>query len=235
MPGRASTRALCTSSGALTTTVTSTRVWASGLEQQRDLEHGELGALLLLLAQEIDLGLHHHRMHDGFELFQPARASRPSLARAAPGRPCRRARRRERRLRSPAPPRPHRAGAPRRRRRTPARRARAKCAAAVDLPMPIEPVRPMTSITCPKVCRDMGAKLWRHLRAHAEPALEARHRLVQQHAEPIDGRGFRVPWRRPEAAFRAGYRRCRRRSRRREARQGRCRAAACPSCRGSWR
>jgi hypothetical protein len=29
MPGRASTRALCTSSGALTTTVTSTRVWAS--------------------------------------------------------------------------------------------------------------------------------------------------------------------------------------------------------------
>ena len=41
-----------------------------GLEQERDLEHGELGALPLLLAQEIELGLHHHRMHDGFELFQ---------------------------------------------------------------------------------------------------------------------------------------------------------------------
>ena len=34
---------------------------------------------------------------------------------------------------------------------------------------------------------DMGAKLGRHLRPHPEPALEARHRLVKQHAEPIHG------------------------------------------------
>ena len=33
----------------------------------------------------------------------------------------------------------------------------------------------------------MGAKLWRHFRSDAEPALEAWHRLVQQHAEAIDG------------------------------------------------
>ena len=58
----------------------------------------------------------------------------------------------------------------------------------------------------------MGAKLWRHLRPDAEPALEARHRLVQQHAEPIDGAVAARPARRQEAAFRAGYRRCRRRS-----------------------
>ena len=36
------------------------------------------------------------------------------------------------------------------------------------------------------MCHDMGAKLWRHLRPDAEPALEAWHRLVQQHAEAID-------------------------------------------------
>ena len=63
-----------------------------------------------------------------FELLQASRVSRRPLARAAPGRPCRRApSRREKRPRSPAPPRPHRAGALPRRRRTPARRALAKC------------------------------------------------------------------------------------------------------------
>ena len=40
------------------------------LEQQRNLEHCELGAALLLLAQEINLGVHHHWVHDAFELPQ---------------------------------------------------------------------------------------------------------------------------------------------------------------------
>ena len=62
--------------------------------------------------------------------------------------------------------------------------------------------------------RDMGAKLWRHFRPHAKPALEARHGLMEQHAEPIDGAvpaRFAPP---RAAASRAGYRRCRPRSRR---------------------
>src|SRR6476619_778331 len=33
---------------------------------------------------------------------------------------------------------------------------------------------------------DISAELRRHLRAHPKPALEARRRLVKQHAEPID-------------------------------------------------
>ena len=34
---------------------------------------------------------------------------------------------------------------------------------------------------------DKVAQFGRHLRPHAEPALEAGNRLVQQHAEPVDG------------------------------------------------
>ncbi len=42
----------------------------AGLEQKRDLQHRELGSLLFLCAQEIDLGLDHHGMHDGLQLLQ---------------------------------------------------------------------------------------------------------------------------------------------------------------------
>ena len=43
-----------------------------------------------------------------------------------------------------------------------------------------------------KRCGDMGSELRRHFGADAEPALEARHRLMQQHAEPVDGDGSRA-------------------------------------------
>ena len=49
---------------------------------------------------------------------------------------------------------------------------------------------------------------------HPEPAREARHRLVQQHAEPVDGAKPARARRRRGAASRAARRRCRRRSRR---------------------
>ena len=70
--------------------------------------------------------------------------------------------------------------------------ARGEIAAVVDLPMPIEPVRPTTSIILPRAGREQGAQIRRHLRPDAEPALEARHRLVQQHAEPVDGLSARA-------------------------------------------
>ena len=63
-----------------------------------------------------------------------------------------------------------------------------KRAATVDLPMPMEPVRPTTQHQrALDVGDQQGAQLVGDLRAHAEPFLEARHRLVQQHAEAVDG------------------------------------------------
>ena len=64
----------------------------------------------------------------------------------------------------------------------PARRRRRTSAAVVDLPMPIEPVRPSRYVirAPPRASRfDLGPL--------AEPALEPRHGLVQQHAEAVDG------------------------------------------------
>ena len=59
----------------------------------------------------------------------------------------------------------------------------------------------------------MGPQRRRHLGAHAEPVLEARHRLVQQHAESVDHPVAPGARRRRARASRAGYRRCRRRPR----------------------
>ena len=50
-----------------------------GLEEERDLEHGELCALRLLLPQELDLCLDHERMDDGFQLLQPLARARDAL------------------------------------------------------------------------------------------------------------------------------------------------------------
>jgi hypothetical protein len=56
-------------------------------------------------------------------------------------------------------------------------------AAVVDLPIPIDPVRPMIV----RVITGPRAQLVIHGRRVAEPALEPRNRLMQQHAEPIHG------------------------------------------------
>ena len=72
MPGRASTRSRCTCARRAQRDRHVDALLGAGLEQQRDLQHRELRARILLLDQEIDLGRNHHRMHDGFELFEPA-------------------------------------------------------------------------------------------------------------------------------------------------------------------
>ena len=54
-------------------------------------------------------------------------------------------------------------------------------------PVPIEPVRPMTrTAQAFEVGDDVSAELGIDGRPHAEPALETRHRLMQQHAKPVD-------------------------------------------------
>src|SRR3970282_64180 len=68
---------------------------------------------------------------------------------------------------------------------TPRRR---KLAAAVDLPMPIDPVRPRITIrSSVETFQHEFPERRRHLRLYAEPAVEAGPRLMQQHAEAIDG------------------------------------------------
>src|SRR5258708_19949725 len=66
---------------------------------------------------------------------------------------------------------------------TPSRRS---SAAAVLLPMPIEPVRPRTIIA--PSCEHGGAQLRRHLGLDAEPGGETGSCLVKQHAETVDRR-----------------------------------------------
>ena len=89
----------------------------------------------------------HQRMHDGLQPLERRRIAEQLAGRALRGRPCRpRVDARKRRLDRARPPRLRRAGARRRRRRAPARRPRRTIRAVVDLPMPIEPVRPRMNI-----------------------------------------------------------------------------------------
>jgi len=65
---------------------------AAGLEQQRNIEHDNLGAGGLSVPQELLLGAPHQRMHDGLEPLQRRRiahhlsAERHAIDLAAPGR-----------------------------------------------------------------------------------------------------------------------------------------------------
>ena len=145
MPGRRSTRQRCTAAGAVTTTTRSQRPCAAGLEQQRDVEHHQPLRPAPGGGEEAPLGIAHQRMDDA---LQPAAAPRglPSTARRSASRSTRPSRTvpgkaapigRDR----AAAARPA-ARAPRHRRRRPARAGGGRCAAAVDLPMPMPPVRP---------------------------------------------------------------------------------------------
>ena len=51
---------------------------------------------------------------------------------------------------------------------------------------------------------DQRPQLRRDLGRHAEPALEARHRLMQQHAEPVDDPQIRAPRRRRRSGVFSG-------------------------------
>src|SRR5436190_2011190 len=58
------------------------------------------------------------------------------------------------------------------------------------LPMPIEPVRPITNgflLPLTQHLYQRGPQRRRDLGADAEESLERRHRLVHQHAQPVDG------------------------------------------------
>ena len=142
--------------GALSTIVTSTRRSAPVSNSSGISSTASSAPFFSCFDQEIDLGLHHHGMHDCSRAVLrrsgvPAIFAASSVAvdfalpRVTPGNAASIA----------GLPRPHRGGARRHRRRTRGCRARAKCSAAADLPMPIPPVSPMTSIMRSERCRDM--------------------------------------------------------------------------------
>ena len=179
----------------------------------------------------------HHRMQDRFEPAQRRRIAEDPLAEPAPvDRAGFAAHAGKRGLdgATAAPPGPSRrcTTASASNSGTPSRRS---IAAAVLLPMPIEPVRPRT-ITAPaaarRVARIAARSSRRHPHRRAEPRLEAGPALMQQHAEPVDPAMAALPRRGQQRAFRAAHRRCRRRRRRAADATDRDPAPARRSCRG---
>ena len=184
----------------------------TGLEQQRDLEHGHLGAALRLARA----GTSARPRAPGDARSPPARRS----VRARPAAPRELVRDRRRRASScretpprSGPPRStvveavhlrigieHRNAARAQTRRR-GRLAHADRAGETD----DQHVRPSMSATM------NVAQLRRHLGTHAEPLLEARHRLMQQHAEAVDGASPRARAPAPATPSPAARRRCRRR------------------------
>ncbi len=146
MPGRDSTRARCTSAGADTTTTASTLLLAAGLEQQRDVEHDHARAARRLLVQKSVRDRAHQRMHDRFEPLDRVRIADQLPGKLArdrsfrrPSRPGNAASTGRDRLAFVEPVH-HRVGIVHR------HAGLAEKSAVVDLPMPIEPVRPRMNI-----------------------------------------------------------------------------------------
>ena len=141
IPGRASTRSRCASAGADTTMTLSNASSPCGLEQQGDVEQQRR-----LVAGWRAGSARARRAPPGWTIASSAASSSgwPSTCAASASRSSTpsltvSAKALADRLRSARDPRPA-AGAPPRRRRTPARRHARTSSATVDLPMPIEPV-----------------------------------------------------------------------------------------------
>ncbi len=73
-PGRCSSRSRCTSGASADDDGGVDQRVGAGLEQQRDLHHGDRRAVLGVLAQERPLGIAHQRMHDRLEFAKAIRS-----------------------------------------------------------------------------------------------------------------------------------------------------------------
>ena len=78
------------------------------------------------------------------------------------------------------------------------------------LPMPMragqpDDIGPMRMVSA---CSSAARRPGRDLRPDAEKSFERRHRLMHQHAQPIDGTYGRAPWRLSATRFPADYKQC---------------------------